>query len=103
METTKCLRRNYWLMPPMEDAPHIALHKEISTVPLLDPHTAMRVHREFQPVQEDYVASIWAYIRCIDRAIRHPRAGELERRLGELTMFAVERQVPFIKEGLARG
>ena len=101
METTRCLRRNHWLMPPLEDPSHVALHKEISTVPLLDPHTAMRVHREFEPVEGDYVASIWAYLRTIERAISHPRAGHLEKSLGALTMYAVERQIPFIKEGLA--
>mgnify|MGYP000894121300 CR=1 FL=1 len=100
METTRCLRRNHWLMPPMEDPPHIALHQTISTVPLLDPHTAMRVHRTFEPVEGDYIASAWAYMRSIEQAIRHPRAGELEKRLGELSMYAIEQQIPFIKAGL---
>lgn len=100
METTRCLRRNHWLMPPLEDEPHTALHREISTVPLLDPHTAMRVHREFEPVAGDYIASIWAYMRTIERAIKHPRAGEIEKGLGNLAVYAIERQVPFIRQGL---
>lgn len=100
METTKCLRRNYWLMPPLEDAPHIALHREISTVPLLDQHTAMRVHREFNPVEGDYIASMWSLMRSIESAIKHPRASEIEKGLGNLAVYAIERQIPYVKAGL---
>ena len=99
-EPTKCLRRNYWLMPPMEDEPHVALHQAISTVPVLDPHTAMRVHKTFEPVHEDYIATVYKLVRTIDEAIRHPRCTDLERGLGNLAMMALEMQVPFIKEGL---
>ena len=95
------MRRNHWLMPPLEDPPHIELHKEISTVPLLDHHTAMRVHRDFEPVTGDYIASLWALCRSIDQAIKHPRAGEIERGLGNLAIYAIEQQVPFISDGLA--
>lgn len=101
METTKCLRRNYWLMPPLDDQPHKELHRDISTVPLLDQHTAMRVHREFTPVEDDYIATMWSLIRTIDRAIKHPKASEIEQGLGNLAMIAIERQIPYVREGLA--
>jgi hypothetical protein len=99
-ETTKCLRRNHWLMPPLEDAPHTALHREISTVPLLDPHTAMRVHQYFEPVEGDYIASLYSLMRTIEASIRHPRAGGIEKGLGNLAVFALEEQLPFIRAGL---
>lgn len=99
-ETTKCLRRNHWLMPPLEDGPHTALHRDISTVPLLDAHTAMRVHQFFEPVEGDYIASTYSLIRNIEQAIKHPRAGYIEKNLGELAVYAIESQVPYIKDGL---
>ena len=102
LETTKCLRRNHWLMPPLEDPPHVALHQSISTVPLLDQHTAMRVHREFVPVEGDYIASMWSLMRTIESAIKHPRASEIEQGLGNLAVYAIERQIPFVKDGLCR-
>ena len=89
-------------MPPLDDPPHIALHKEISTVPLLDQHTAMRVHRNFEPAEGDYIASLWRLAREIDQAIKHPRAGEIEKGLGNLAIYALECQVPFIKDGLTK-
>jgi hypothetical protein len=87
-------------MPPLEDAPHNALHRSISTVPLLDPHTAMRVHQYFEPVVGDYIGSMYSLMRSIESSIRHPRARELEKGLGNLAIFAIESQVPFVRQGL---
>lgn len=87
-------------MPPLEDPPHIALHRDISTVPLLDHHTALRVHRNFEPVIGDYVASIWSLMKTIEQEIKHPRASEIEQGLGNLAIQALERQIPYVKEGL---
>lgn len=88
-------------MPPLDDPPHIELHKTISTVPLLDHHTAMRVHREFNPVEGDYIASMWSLMRTIEQAIKHPRAGEVEKGLGNLAVYAIQQQIPFVKSGLS--
>jgi hypothetical protein len=101
LETMKCLRRNHWLMPPLEDPPHVELHRAISTVPLLDHHTAARVHREFEPVEGDYIASMWSLMRTIEQAIKHPRASHIEKGIGNLAVYAIEQQIPFVREGLA--
>ena len=97
----KCLRNNHWNKPPLEDAPHIALHKEIATVPLLDQYTAQAVHREFYPVEGDYIGTLYSLVRTIDQALKHPKVSDLQRVVGHLTMMALELQVPFIREGLA--
>lgn len=97
----KCLRNNHWNKPPLEDAPHIALHKEIATVPLLDQYTAQAVHREFYPVEGDYIGTLYSLVRTIDQALKHPKVSDLQREVGHLTMMALELQVPFIREGLA--
>jgi hypothetical protein len=97
----KCLRENHWNKVPMFDAPHIALHKAIATVPLLDQYTAQAVHREFVPVEGDYIATLYSLVRTIDQSLKHPKVTELQRDVGQLTMQALEMQVPFIREGLA--
>jgi hypothetical protein len=99
----RCLRNNHWNKPPIEDAPHIALHNFIATVPLLDQYSAQRVHRDFVVVEGDYIATLYSLIRTIDQSLRHHRTTELERNVGSLTMQALEMQVPFIKEGLYNG
>jgi hypothetical protein len=99
----KCLRNNHWNKPPIEDEPHIQLHRDIATVPLLDQYTAQRVHSLFVPVEGDYIGTLYSLVRTIDVALRHHRTTELERGVGQLTMQALEMQVPYIREGLYLG
>lgn len=99
----KCLRNNHWNKPPLEDQPHIQLHRDIATVPLLDQYTAQRVHSMFVPVEGDYIGTLYSLVRTIDEALKHHRVTELERGVGQLTMQALEMQVPYIREGLYLG
>lgn len=97
-EPTRRIRNNPWLIAPLNSDWHI--HNEIKTVPLLDHHTAKTVERYYVPIQDDYIGSVFSLMRCIDKAIRTPLTGQVERSLGELTMHALELQVPFLKDEL---
>lgn len=98
-QPTRRLRRNPSLIVPMEKTSETLLHEAISVVPLPDPHTALRTFNTFQP-SPTYVGSIMNLITCLDEAIRHPRCSRLEKDLGGLTIYALELQLPYIRDGL---
>lgn len=100
MEDTKVLCENKWLKPRIDTDVHTILHNEVVMVPVPDMHMAQRVRRDFEPVPGDYLASIDAYCFAIQEAQRCAKAGELERRIGDLVIMAVQMQKPFINEGL---
>lgn len=95
---TKKLRQHPSLITPMELDFEVALHEAVSTVPLPDPYTALKAYREFQP-GSTYIGSIMNLMTAIDVAVRHPRCSRLEKDLGGLTIYALQLQIPFIREG----
>ena len=100
MTDYKEVRENNWLKVPMDSFTHNALHKAISFVPPPDRHTMQRVRKEFMPVRNDYIATAYDLIDTIDLASKHPKTQPLERAIAELTMKAIEMQIPFIQAGL---
>lgn len=99
-EATKSLRNNRWLIPPLECQVERQIHADIAVVPLLDPVTAIHVRQDFQPVEGNFVASMYSYIRSVENAIRHPKSSALQKTLGALSAQAVELQIPYVEEGL---
>jgi hypothetical protein len=96
------LWRNHMHRAPLEREAHVALHQEVSIVPVPDRHTVQKVLTIHEPVEGDYIATLHSLIGAIDVASQlhfHPD----ERSLAELTMSALERQIPFIRQGLIIG
>lgn len=95
---TKEVRRNHWLIPPLIVLGHIALHDEISVVPVLDRFTAQRVNRDFVPHRGDYIRSVENLMFAIDDALKHPKTRAIEIENAQVAIHALELQLPFIKE-----
>lgn len=98
--STKMLRNNQWLIMPLDEQTHRALQDEIPVVPVLGHNTAQAVLRDFEPVAGNYIASMFALMGTINEVGKHPRARPIERELGELTINALELQIPYIQDGL---
>lgn len=99
-EATKSLRNNRWLIPPLESHVERQIHADIAVVPLLDPVTAIHVRRDFEPVEGNFIATMYSYIRSVETAIKHPKSSALQKTLGALSAQAVELQIPYVEEGL---
>lgn len=99
-ESTKRLRQNRWLIALIDPDSHRALHQAIATVPVLDHYMAERVNRDFMPVRGDHLRTMDELCFSIDSATRHPKAGVIERGIGQLVIEAVQLQKPFVAEGL---
>lgn len=97
---TKDIRRNQWLMPPLNDIGHSALHNAVILVPPLDRFTAGRVLTDFTPHRGDYMGSIYELMDSIEEAARHPRVRSIEAENAQVAIHALELQIPFIKEYL---
>lgn len=95
---TKELRRQPLLIPTLRVIGHTALHDEVALVPPLDRFMANRVLNDFEPVRGDYIASMEELMRSIERAIKHPRSQEIERMNAEVAIYAIESQIPFVRE-----
>lgn len=99
----KDLRQNRWLIPPITVESHQELHKAIEMVPVMDPITMARVRRSYEPMPGQFLESMVRLVMATDEAINHPKASEFQKQLGELAIYAVELQMPIIKEGLVWG
>jgi len=99
-EATRDLRKNRWLIPPLHAENERAIHAEIAVVPLLDPVTALHVRNGFEPVEGNFVATMYSFIDTVESVLKHPKSSTLQRTLGALTAQAVEMQIPYVQDGL---
>jgi hypothetical protein len=95
------LRQNPILIPRMEIQTHNELHKHCPEVPLLGRYALQSVVNEFVPTS-DTLTSLDELLMCIEHATRHPRAHNIERELGQLTMSALELQKPYLTYGILK-
>lgn len=95
------LREDRRLIVPLDPDTHRELHQEVSHVPPLSYHMARHVLRAYSEYEADtYLHNVENLQWSIEEATQHPRADRIERELGELTMYALELQKPFIDESL---
>lgn len=92
------LRQLPSLIIPMDEDIEQALHKTVINVPLLDRYTAQHTYRELQPART-YVGSCYRLMEAIERGSQHSKTHTLERELAQLTIHAIELQMPFIRSG----
>jgi hypothetical protein len=93
------LRNQPLLIPKIDSEVHTALHKEVSVVPLPDYNILNRISKEYRPFG-DHIMAMNGLMVVIQENLRRPRVDHIQRALGELTMHAIELQIPFIREGL---
>lgn len=95
------LREDRRLIVPLDPDTHRELHQEVSHVPPLSYHMARHVLRAYSEFEADtYLHNVENLQFSIEEAMQHPRADRIERELGELTMYALDLQKPFIDESL---
>ena len=87
------------LRPVIPRVIHNAIHAHTPPVPLLGYETLVQVQKNFRPTS-DTLETLDLLCDSIVEAGRHPRAHPIERELGELTIEALQLQVPFLREGL---
>lgn len=95
--TSKLLRRDKSLIIPLERTVHEELHKEVALVPLLGHYAIQDVANTYKP-GKNYLHSVENLQRSIEQAGNKPKAHQLERDLGELTIYALDLQKPYLKE-----
>ena len=94
----KRLRNNHLLIPPIDGDVHCELHKDCPPVPLLGSMAIMMVSDHFEP-GHDHMSSINNLLHAID-SIEHSKLHPVTKQLAQLALFAVELQLPYIREGL---
>lgn len=77
---------------------HDELHRNVECVPPLTMHVAQHTLNYYQDRPEDNLRSIDNFMRSVDRAIRHPKASEMEKVIAQMAIHAVELQLPYIEE-----
>ena len=101
MPNTARLREDRRLIVPLDIETHNELHRNVAAVPTI-PHymagRALSLFRDFGDAGHP-LGNLENYMRSIEEAKKHPRTSELERRMADLTIYACELQIPFIKEG----
>ena len=97
---SKALRKNPWLVIPMEQDAHNALHAVVSYVPTLGRHVLSLVRRAYTPIEGDYVASAVELMNTIQIESNHIRVGCFEREVAEMVIESIEMQMGYIKQGV---
>jgi hypothetical protein len=101
-ESGRLLRTSPALIVPLHKGGHDRIHQELEQVPVLDTYTLDRVARDYEPVLNNPVFSIYALQTAIYQATNfNYRASKVSRMLGEVVCEALEAQVPIIKQSIA--
>lgn len=82
-------------------AEHDEMHRRVALVPLLGVHALQRVASDYKPVNSLY-QNIDRFVSLTERALRHPKSHEIERKLGALTIDAILMQREFIEQSRGR-
>lgn len=90
------------LVPKIDREVHTELHRLTPPVPALGYHALNILKRDFQP-EGDTIDDLDQLMRRIEEALKRPRAHEIEREMGALTIMALELQKPFIEYGIILG
>jgi hypothetical protein len=79
---------------------HTILHREVCFVPVLSPHMAKSVLNELRayPDNENPLINLDNLQSSINYAKTYPRTTEIEKRVAELAIYALDLQKPFIKD-----
>lgn len=90
------LRESPPLIPELEDDDHIFVHANAPAVPVLGVYALQHVNNLYVPAPCTF-KSIDSLLLAIDKAGKHPRAHEIERSMGQLTIQAIEIQRAILK------
>ena len=89
------------IVPLMYDEPHVELHKHSPVVPVLAYYALSKVVRLFEP-HGTTMERIESLQHSIDEVIKNPRMHPVERGIGDLAIWALDVQKPFIIDGEVR-
>jgi len=102
-ESGKLLRTSPALIVPIYHGGHEQIHKRLEQVPVLDTYTLDQVARDYEPVVDKPIFSIYALQRAITEATQfNPKASRVARALGEVVCDALDIQIPIIKQSIAK-
>ena len=94
------LRTNNLLIPRIDVDAHAELHENVSIVPPLPNEIGSRTLRLMSLCQSrTNLQAIDNYMLSVEDAADHPRATDLDRKLGELVVESVYQQIPYIEKG----
>lgn len=94
------IRETPELIVRMDRERHNELHSKCPAVPLLGYHALVRVNSDFEPVPGDTLATIDNVLLAMDKASKHPKAHYIERASTALSIWALELQLPHVREAL---
>lgn len=99
--STKWLREESGLIVRMGREAHLALHDEVSVVPLLSPDTARSVRSILSDSDAmDPLDIADDFMSAVQEVGRRAKTKQLDRALGELVIMAVEAQREYIEDGV---
>lgn len=99
-EVGATLRSRSLLIPRMDVDAHTELHQEIQLVPPLSHHMGSRVLRLMELSQATTnLQAIDDYMISVEDAMEHPKANDLDKKLGSLVVECMYSQIPFIEKG----
>lgn len=97
----KAIREDRRLIVPLDPDTHRELHQSVSHVPPISYHMARRVLQNFAEYDTDtYMHNIENLQFSIEEAMSHPKADRIEHEIGDLALFALDLQKPYIDESL---
>lgn len=96
------LRENSGLIAFMDRTTHNALHDRVACIPPPSCNMA-QVALHHLRTHGNALEQADKYMQGIDEAMRHPKASDIEKKLGELILYSVEAERPFVRDGMLNG
>lgn len=92
--------RNRMVARGMSRTIHDLLHHVEAPVPVPSPHSLQIVYNNL-PERLDIFEAVDRYCQILDRTNRHPRIKPIEIDLNNLSIQAVQNQLPYLHDGLS--
>jgi len=100
-ESSRRLRQTPELIVPMFKTAHTHLHDVLEQVPLPDTYMLDYISKNYEPVKDNPIKSIFALQNILHEATYEMRTSEIGRLVGEVAIRALNMQVPIIQQGIA--
>lgn len=96
---SELLRETKSLVPLIERDVHEEIHRVCPAVPLLGYHALARTVQLFKPSGKT-MEDIERLQTAIERSTEHPKAHDIEKRMGDLAIWAIDLQANILRHEL---
>ena len=105
-DPNKKLREKHSLIIPLHDDEHTALHRKLSMMPVPSHRLGRSILGAYKKTEGEIIRpldGVEQFLFATQEAVNNPSLSVMDKKIGELLVYGIVEQIPFIKSSLDYG